>query len=44
MNICRVEKMAMNSSHLNTFQSESTAFLGTLWAQRAQSAPRKAVD
>ena len=34
----------MKSSILNTLQSESTAFLGALWARCAQSAPRKAVD
>ena len=33
-----------HNMNVNTFQSESTAFLGALSAQCAESAPRKAVD
>mgnify|MGYP006953831340 CR=1 FL=1 len=39
-----VQKILLQPFVVNTLQSESTAFLGALWAQRAQSVPRKAVD
>ena len=43
----RCTKMSQSAKSIlisNTLKSETTAFLGVLWAQYAQSAPRKADD